>query len=360
MTKSRKRRHESGSPQKDEGEDGLTNALPELKAFIETKTGEAVGEIKKTLDQKLAGIEESLNFAYETITVTSSKVSAVEKELKTIKYEWEQMKYRLAQLEQEREEGERISRQAVLIFSGQDLHLPEDDDQLKSVVTAVIDRLLEIEVRTGQIISVKRLQARHKLLVKFANSERGSLRDLVFRAKSRLRGHKIFINESLTPTRQEVFNALLQYRKQGLIATVLTRGGEVLFAPSRGERLIRVKTKEDVEHVLMQLTGSTPAAFSRPENPDAAPGTVVPGLTAAAVTGTGERTAAQQNAERETGKAQRRGGDVTRLEEVTRPSQLALPSIEQTRPDPRADRPAGVWTDGDRSRPSRVEDGCRC
>ena len=77
MTKRNKRRHESGTPEKEE--DGATE---ELKAFIEEKTGEAVKEIKKALDQRIVGLEESLNFAYESITVTSQKVKELEKELK--------------------------------------------------------------------------------------------------------------------------------------------------------------------------------------------------------------------------------------------------------------------------------------
>ena len=64
MTKQRKRRFESATPEKEDG------ATEELKAFIEEKTGEAVKEIKKALDQRISGIEESLNFAYESIGAT--------------------------------------------------------------------------------------------------------------------------------------------------------------------------------------------------------------------------------------------------------------------------------------------------
>ena len=53
MTKQRKRRHESGTPQKEEGEPALSNAVLELKSFIEAKTGEAVDEIKKSFDRRI-------------------------------------------------------------------------------------------------------------------------------------------------------------------------------------------------------------------------------------------------------------------------------------------------------------------
>ena len=222
-----------------------------------------------------------------------------------ISSELEQLKLRVAQLEQEREEGERISRMPLLILSGQDLRLPENDERLMTVVVAVIDRLLEIDVHPGQIISVTRLP-RDRLLVRFASSEKGSLRDLVFRTKGSLKGHKIYINESLTPRRQEAFNMLLQLRKQGLLSTVMSRGGEIFIAKEKGTRLTKIKNKNDAEVKLNQLLeqdshlsyarslGAAPGAASA-----RAGGPVPPlgaGSAAAAASGAGERAAGRPGA----------------------------------------------------------------
>ena len=206
MTKQRKRRFESATPEKEDG------ATEELKAFIEEKTGEAVKEIKKALDQRISGIEESLNFAYESIGATSKRVTVLEKELKVIYEDWHEMKYRLGQMEREREEAEKLRRKSQLIFAGRDLHIPERDDGLVAAVAAIINRLLELDVPQGQITGVNRLP-RNRLLVHFARDERGSLRDQVFKAKHKLRGQKLFINENLTPMRQEAFNLLLHERR---------------------------------------------------------------------------------------------------------------------------------------------------
>ena len=222
MTKQRKRRHESGTPEK---EDERTE---ELKSFIQAKTGEAVDEIKRVIEQRLAGIEDSLNFAYESITATSSKVNALEKEVKSINEDWLSLSYRVAQLEQEREEAERLSRRPQLIFTGRDLHIPENDDRIVAAIAALINRMLELDVPPGQIISAKRLP-RNRVLVKFAGDERGSLRDLVYRSKHKLRGQSIFMNENLTPMRQEVLNLLLHEKREGRLTAVLTRAGEVFF-----------------------------------------------------------------------------------------------------------------------------------
>ena len=182
MTKQRKRRHESGTPEKGEDEAALSDAVVDFKSFVETKTSDAVDDIKKTVDQRMTSIEDSLSFAYESITAASNKASAAEKNIETVKGELERLKHRVKQLEEEREKGERLNRIPALIFSGQDLHLPDQDSRLMTVAVAVIDRLLELDVRPGQIVGVRRLP-RDRILVKFASSERGSLRDLVFRKK---------------------------------------------------------------------------------------------------------------------------------------------------------------------------------
>ena len=176
-------------------------------------------------------------------------MTILEKELDIVRSECEQMKDRVVHLEKQGGERERISRLSSLIFAGQDLHLPDSDDRLGSAIAAVLNRHLELEIRPGEIISIWRLK-RNRVLVRFASGERGSLRDVIYRSKRKLKGLRIYINESLTPMRQKLFSDLLQKRKQGLISTVTTSGGEVLVAVGRGDELVRVRSWEDAEHVL--------------------------------------------------------------------------------------------------------------
>ena len=274
MTRHRKRRHESGTPEKEE-EEGATE---ELKAFIQEKTGEAVTEIKKALDQRIEGIEDSLNFAYESITVTSQKVNSLEKDIKDVYVSWQEMNGRIAQLERHAEEMEKQRRRSQLIFAGQDLHIPEKDERLTSAITALIDRHLDLEVSPGEIAHVRRLPKR-RLLVKFASDEKGSLRDMVYRAKAKLKGHRIFINENLTPMRQAALNFLLHERREGRLSTVHTRGGEVFFAVTKDDEFTRVRSREEAEHVLRIIgrpAAATAAAPPRPLEPGAAPAAVPP------------------------------------------------------------------------------------
>ena len=157
------------------------------------------------------------------------------------------MNGRIAQLERHAEEMEKQRRRSQLVFAGQDLHIPEKDDRLTSAITALIDRHLDLEVSPGEITHVRRLPKR-RLLVKFASDEKGSLRDMVYRAK--VKGHRIFINENLTPMRQAALNFLLHERREGRLSTVHTRGGEVFFAVTKDDEFARVRSREEAEHVL--------------------------------------------------------------------------------------------------------------
>ena len=345
MTKQRKRRHESGTPEK---EDERTE---ELKAFIQAKTGEAVDEIKRAIEQRLSGLEDSLNFAYESITAASNKVSALEKDVKSIYEDWLSLSYRVAQLEQEREEAERLRRRPQLIFTGRDLHIPENDDRLVAAIAALINRLLELDVPQGQIIDAKRLP-RNRVLVKFAGDERGSLRDLVYRSKHKLRGQNIFINENLTPQRQEVLNLLLHEKREGRLTAVLTRGGEVFFAVSRNDRLVRARNKEEAEYLFRQL-GLTASGVSRLAEPGAAP---APGPSASRDLGRagmhpahapapahGESAEAGES----TAPTPRRRDEVVRpvsSQSVTRANQLSPPVAERPGSGPQADWREGAVT----------------
>lgn len=117
--------------------------------------------------------------------------------------------------------------------------------------------------------------------MKFSRDDRGSLRDQVYRAKARLRGHELYINESLTPTRQEALSFLLEMRRQRKISAALTRGGDVFYATSRTDRLIRIRSKEEAEYRLRQEHGHQD---DRPEPP-------APDTSAAASAPTVERRA---------------------------------------------------------------------
>ena len=151
------------------------------------------------------------------------------------------------------------------------------------------------------------------------------------------------MNESLTPQRQEVFNMLLHYRKQGLVSAVLSRGGEVFFALNRGEVLIKTKSREEVESKLNHLleSGMNPAAHLRTVSPGAAPGqksrpASAPGAeSATAAASIADREEEERHPRARVQSGESRVGGPAQIEETAQP--LVPPTPGRLDPDPRAD-----------------------
>lgn len=82
--------------------------------------------------------------------------------------------------------------------------------------------------------------ANHRVIVRFVRSGDGSVRDRVFWRRLSLRGQQLYINESLTKLRGQLFRSLLTAKQQKKIHTVYTRGGQVFYKSQRygkGERI---------------------------------------------------------------------------------------------------------------------------
>ena len=69
----------------------------------------------------------------------------------------------------------------------------------------------------------------NKVIVRFVRSGQGSVRDQTWSRRLELRGKDLFINESLTKLRGQIFRSLLAAKREEKIYTVYSRGGHVFF-----------------------------------------------------------------------------------------------------------------------------------
>ena len=69
----------------------------------------------------------------------------------------------------------------------------------------------------------------NRVIVRFVRSGQGSVRDQVWSRRLELRGKDLFINESLTRLRGQIFRSLLAAKRDKKVYTVYSRGGHVYF-----------------------------------------------------------------------------------------------------------------------------------
>lgn len=216
---------------------------------------EISAEIKRELNNRISAVEESLNFALTTNEVVCQRLSAVEKKASEAETELETSRVRLRSVEEQLDISNQEKLQDWLVFSGSAIpkltteDRPEDAPRL---LHRMLWDLMGFHLDSAQVSEVHR--DKFQIWVRFTHSFPGSLRDLIFRGKTRLRGTGLFVRESLTEKRQEWFDELVKLRKRKLLNVALTRSGTVLYIESENARAVPINSDEALQSLINRLT----------------------------------------------------------------------------------------------------------
>ena len=118
-----------------------------------------------------------------------------------------------------------------------------EQEDVEATLIALLNSVFpDLNVRPGDIDRAHR--TRGKIWCRFVKSGSGSVRDRLYNGRLGLRnikgGDKLYISESLTRYRQEIFTECLALKKQGKIYTVFTRYGSVYVKEKRHGYSVRV------------------------------------------------------------------------------------------------------------------------
>ena len=106
----------------------------------------------------------------------------------------------------------------------------EREDIHALVITTLNQNLPGINITQQDIDRAHRLPGRnHRVIVRFVRSGDGSVRDRVMGRRLELAGKDLYVSESLTKLRGQIFRSLINAKKQKKLYTVYTRGGQVYF-----------------------------------------------------------------------------------------------------------------------------------
>ncbi|KAF0295751.1 hypothetical protein FJT64_006732 [Amphibalanus amphitrite] len=142
-------------------------------------------------------------------------------------------------------DGERGGRSA----GGQSGGEAEDINQL--VISAVRSRLPGLDITDADIDRAHRLPgANHKVIVRFVRSGPGGVRDQLMSRRLELKGRNdLFINESLTAQKSQIFRSLLEAKKNKKIYTVYTRWGHVYYKAEKFGTSSRVESVDKLREL---------------------------------------------------------------------------------------------------------------
>ena len=230
----------------------------ELKEFIVRENSKCVEEIKTANERRIAAVEASLTFALDSITAVSQRQYSADIDIVQLKKESADLRRRLQQLELGEDRIQQEKRLTTLLFSGPAIQAQARREDAVRRINAIVQERMNHTLDSAQVRAMIRLRS-GKVLVEFTSASPGSDRDVLFRAKSKLRGSGLFISESLTPRRQAMFLETLQLKKAGIIFSTFTRAGNIFVCRSRDSAPLRVADPEAVRQLAESGASHRPA-----------------------------------------------------------------------------------------------------
>ena len=250
MTKKRK---VCSPPQGDQREN-----YEELKEFIVSENAKCVSEIREVNERRIAAVEESLNFALDSLTALSQRQHSADLDIVHLKKESADLRRRLQQLELGEDRIQQEKRLTTLLFSGPAIQAHARREDAVRQIHATVQERMNHALDNAQVRAMIRLRS-GKVLVEFTSASPGSDRDILFRSKAKLRGSGLFISESLTPRRQALFSETLQLKKDGIIFSTFTRAGNIFVCRSRDSAPLRIADPEALRQLAESGASRRPA-----------------------------------------------------------------------------------------------------
>ena len=234
------------------------------------KTGKPSEASAITLEAIEALIEAGNAKIIETI---EAKFSSVERRLEVVEVEVFDKNARLECLEREmielREQNARLREQLEgidtnrrlnsLIFHSKEFGEPSRAENIEEKLIAVLNRHMpEIDVDKADFVTVHRLYGSDKVIAKFQKTGK---RDKVYERRfelakiqaGRRNGNPLYISESLSQGRREIFNITLEAKRKEKVQSVFTRRGIVYIKTSRDAEPQKI---DDLQKARELLRGS--------------------------------------------------------------------------------------------------------
>ena len=153
-------------------------------------------------------------------------------------------------------EGRRPGQSAAAVAGGGRRGGEEREDISALVVTTLNQCMPGLNVDASDIDRAHRLPGpNNRVIVRFVRSGQDSVRDQVMARRLELRGRDLYINESLTRLRGQIFRSLLAAKRQKKIYTVYSRGGYVYFKEKQhgvGTRVDSLRRLRDLGYSVLE------------------------------------------------------------------------------------------------------------
>ena len=259
---------ETGKQGKSRGKKPATippGVLDEMKVMVDSSIKGAVDslweKIDRKIDQKIASLENKME-------KLQSQVFEKEQLIDELRTKDRLSQERLAGLEEQVEEMERNSRSSNLIFWSKQLGKRSEREDVEAMTIKLINESFPTKFVTKQdFAAIHRLPGDNTVICSFNSknlrnelySERFTLNRREVAAKG-----KVFVNESLTKSKREIFSKLLELKRQGEIWTAFTKNGLPFLKMMKDSSPVRIDALQQLELMMRRPPPAAPPPAGGP------------------------------------------------------------------------------------------------
>ena len=262
----RKNKKQKGGNKEEEKPDDVPHACllsEESLDAVKRIVDEGILKVLTQVNQRMEGIEKRVN-------ILEGEIFEKDREVKRMGVKLTEQEKTIEALREQLESIDTNRRMNTLILKCKEFGGRRMNEDIEADTVRILNkRFPDLQVRATDFQTVHRLQSEHTVICKFVKTK---LRNELFDRRLSLRNAHgadhhaapLFVNESLSPKKQEVFNALLEEKRQKHIYTVFSKRGAVYFKETPESRGRRV---DDINHLRSVLGRSAPARASSSRRP---------------------------------------------------------------------------------------------
>ena len=252
-------RHSSSSEDETGGEESLTLLV------LQREMKKLAGVLAEKIDGAVADIRAELRQTQQRVDGLERHVEKQNEEIETLYNTVGTRDDRIRQLEEVVEEVEQEKNAPFLCFDGSGVPASPTVEPWKEDVTATVLQTMnkympDLEVSASDIVCSYRVARGKKVMCKFAQYGKGSVRDKIYESRVKLAktldgqprdaADQLYVNEVLPPRAYDMLAKLRAARKRGVIHNVFTSYGHIFVKIRQHGAKMRVKGRKDCDDII--------------------------------------------------------------------------------------------------------------
>ena len=251
-----------------QSKDEQQDFLKEIKEMIDSSIKSAFESLWEKIDRKVSSIETKIDKLEGQVFERDQVIDELQETVRSCQEH-------ITGLEEQVEDLERNSRSSNLIFYSKQIGKREEGEDIQEKTINLINENFPAKSVTRRDFSaIHRLSSENTVICAFSSK---NLRNEIYEERLTLRRREVgvkerlYVSESLTKSKKEIFNRLLGLKRDNRIWTAFTKNGFPCCKMTKDSSVIRISSLQQLDQVMRRVPDAASPGVSRAGGPGRAP-----------------------------------------------------------------------------------------